>query len=41
MRESKSRPDVGIVTFEHTCWNQREAMVATCTRQAMMRKSPA
>jgi acyl dehydratase len=39
MRESRSRPDVGIVEFEHTCWNQRDEMVAICTRQAMMRKS--
>src|SRR3984885_1155750 len=40
MRESKSRPDVGIVEFEHTCRNQRGEMVAICRRQAMMRKSP-
>ena len=40
MRESKSRPDVGIVEFEHTCWNQRDEMVAICRRQAMMRKKP-
>ena len=38
MRESRSRPDVGIVDFEHTCWNQRDEMVAICRRQAMMRK---
>ena len=37
-RESRSRPDVGIVDFEHTCWNQRDEMVAICRRQAMMRK---
>ena len=41
MRESKSRPDVGIVEFEHTCWNHRDEMVAICRRQAMMRKKPA
>jgi acyl dehydratase len=40
LRESKSRPDVGIVEFEHTCWNQRGEMVAICRRQAMMRKKP-
>jgi acyl dehydratase len=40
MRESKSRPDVGILEFEHTCWNQRDEMVAICKRQAMMRKLP-
>jgi acyl dehydratase len=38
MRESRSRPDVGILDFEHTCWNQRDEMVAICRRQAMMRK---
>jgi acyl dehydratase len=38
MRESRSRPDVGIVDFEHTCWNQRDELVAICRRQAMMRK---
>ena len=40
MRESKSRPDVGIIEFEHTCWNHRQEMVAICRRQAMMRKKP-
>jgi acyl dehydratase len=40
MRESRSRPEVGIVEFEHTCWNQRQEMVAICRRQAMMRKQP-
>jgi acyl dehydratase len=40
MRESKSRPDVGIVEFEHSCWNHRNEMVAICRRQAMMRKLP-
>ncbi|MGA3400768.1 MAG: MaoC family dehydratase [Acetobacteraceae bacterium] len=40
MRESRSRPDVGIVDFEHTCWNHRNEMVAICRRQAMMRKKP-
>jgi acyl dehydratase len=40
MRESRSRPDVGIVEFEHTCWNQRDEMVASTRRQAMMRKRP-
>jgi acyl dehydratase len=41
MRESKSRPEVGIVEFEHTGWNQRNEMVVLCRRQAMMRKRPA
>jgi len=40
MRASRSRPDVGIVEFEHTGWNQRGEMVAICRRHAMMRKQP-
>jgi acyl dehydratase len=39
-RESKSRPEAGIVTFEHTAINQRDQIVAVCTRQALMRKRP-
>jgi acyl dehydratase len=38
VRESRSRPDVGIVEFEHTCLNQRDEVVATCRRAAMMWK---
>ncbi len=40
-RESKSRPDRGIVEFEHRAYNQNDALVAKCTRQAMMLKRPA
>ena len=39
-RESKSRPDAGIVEFAHTAVNQRGETVAQCTRQALMRKKP-
>jgi acyl dehydratase len=39
-RESKSRPTTGIVEFEHTAINQRDQVVAVCTRQALMRKRP-
>ena len=39
-RESKSRPDAGIVEFGHTAINQRGETVAECTRQALMRKKP-
>jgi len=39
-RESKSRPDAGIVTFQHTATNQRGEVVAECTRQALIRKQP-
>jgi acyl dehydratase len=39
-RESKSRPDDGIVVFYHEAFNQRDEMVANCTRTALMRKKP-
>jgi acyl dehydratase len=38
MRESKSRPDAGIIEFEHAAYNQRGELVATCKRQALMRR---
>src|ERR671920_2647378 len=34
LRESKSRPDAGIVEFGHVAINQRGETVAECTRQA-------
>ncbi len=40
LRESKSRPDAGIVEFQHTAINQRGEIVAECTRQALMKKKP-
>lgn len=40
-RESKSRPNAGIVTFEHQVWNQREEMVCTIIRIALMKKRSA
>lgn len=39
-RESASRPDAGIVEFEHTCTNQRGEVVAICRRAGLMRKKP-
>jgi len=39
-RESKSRPDAGIVEFEHKAFNQNDELVAACQRQAFMRKKP-
>lgn len=35
-RLSKSRAKAGIVTFEHKAINQRDEVVALCTRQAFM-----
>ena len=40
VRESKSRPEAGIVEFQHTALNQRGEVVAECTRQALMKKKP-
>jgi len=40
-RESRSRPDRGIVTFEHRGVNQRGELVCSCARGAMMMKRPA
>jgi acyl dehydratase len=36
IRPSKSRPDNGIVTFIHRAFNQRNELVATCKRSALM-----
>lgn len=40
-RSSGSRPDAGIVTFQHRGFNQRDELVARCTRNALMRRRPA
>lgn len=40
VRESKSRPDNGIVVFEHRGYNQNNVLVATIRRSALMRKKP-
>lgn len=37
-RESRSRPDAGIVEFQHRAYNQEGVLVAECRRQAFMRK---
>lgn len=37
-RESKSRPNAGIVEFEHEAYNQRGEVVATCRRHALMHR---
>jgi len=39
-RDSKSRPDAGLVEFEHKAFNQDDVEVATCRRQALMRRRP-
>ncbi len=40
-RESRSRPDAGIVEFVHEAFNQNDALVAVCKRQAFMKRRPA
>jgi acyl dehydratase len=40
MRESKSRPDNGIVVFAHRAFNQDDVLVGECRRSAMMLKKP-
>ena len=41
MRESRSRPQNGIVIFEHRAFNQKDELVAHCKRSALMLKKPA
>lgn len=37
-RESRSRPNNGIVIFEHRAYNQRDELVGHCKRSALMLK---
>ena len=39
VRESKSRPNAGIVTWAHRSFNQRDELVCECTRTALLKKS--
>jgi acyl dehydratase len=41
LRESKSRPTAGIVTWAHRSFNQRGELVCECTRTALLQKRPA
>jgi acyl dehydratase len=40
LRQSKSRPQAGIVTWEHRLFNQRGEIVCQCLRTAMLKKRP-
>ncbi|MBV8238793.1 MAG: MaoC family dehydratase [Sphingomonas sp.] len=40
LRESKSRPDAGIVTFTHQLINQRDRVVCQCERSALLKRRP-
>lgn len=39
LKESKSRPTAGIVTFQHELLNQRNEVVVRCSRSALLKKS--
>ncbi len=41
LRESRSRPNAGIVTFLHRAYNQHGDLVASCRRTGLQLKSPA
>ena len=41
VRESKSRPNAGIVTWSHRSFNQRDELVCECARTALLLKKPA
>ena len=40
LRDSRSRPDNGIVIFEHRAFNQQNELVANCKRSALMLRKP-
>lgn len=40
LRESRSRPTAGVVTFRHELINQRDQIVCQCLRMAMLKKKP-
>lgn len=41
VRDSGSRPDCGIVTFEHRAFNQDDVLVCRAVRTALMHRRPA
>ena len=41
LRDSRSRPDNGIVILAHRAFNQHGTIVATCRRSALMLRKPA
>lgn len=40
IRESKSRPQNGIIIFIHRAFNQKDELVAQCKRSALMIRKP-
>jgi acyl dehydratase len=41
LKESRSRPNAGIVTFQHRAINQRDEVVCQCLRTALIKRKPA
>lgn len=41
LKESRSRPNAGIVTFSHRLINQRDEIVCQCLRSALIQRRPA
>ena len=39
LKESRSRPTAGIVTFSHELINQRDEVVCSCTRSALLHRT--
>ena len=40
LRDSKSRPENGIVIFAHRAYNQHDELVGECRRSALMHRKP-
>ena len=40
LRESKSRPQNGVVIFAHRAYNQKNVLVAVCKRSGLMLRKP-
>ena len=40
LKESRSRPNAGIVTFKHEMLNQRDEIVCQCLRTALIQRKP-
>lgn len=41
VKDSRSRPEAGIVTFAHRLLNQRDEIVCQCLRSALLKRTPA
>jgi acyl dehydratase len=39
-KDSRSRPEAGIIVFEHRAINQRDEVVCSCLRTALIKRKP-